>query len=135
MASKVILISHNKYAQGLKQTLEMITGVHENLYAFGLMPGDHPDEIIKQIEGLISPEEQMYILGDIAGGSVCNAALRLTQNPNIQLIAGMNLPLVMQLVLSEPTSKSELLQVIEEAKEGLRPLVLESITQNEEDFF
>lgn len=135
MKSKVILISHNEYAYGLKKTLEMITGSHDHLYAFGLMPGDHPDDLINQVEELISTNEWTFILGDIAGGSVCNAALRLTLQEGVCLISGMNLPLAIQLVLMPPSNQAELHRIIEISKDGLKSLVLESAVQVDEDFF
>ena len=135
MGSKVFLISHNEFAHGLKKTIEMITGEHENLYSFGLMPGGHPDDLLEEIEALIDDEDQVFILGDLAGGSVCNAALRLSILDNITLIAGMNLSLAIQIILTPPYSESELETIINDSKAGLTQLVLNNIKQNEEDFF
>lgn len=135
MQSKVILISHNEYALGLKKTLEMITGEHEHLYAFGLMPGDHPDDLIEKVKQLVNPEELTFILGDIAGGSVCNAAMPLTLKENVYLIAGMNLPLAMQIVLNPPTDKSGFEHILNNSRENLKPIKVEPIIQNDEDFF
>ena len=78
MKKKFFLISHNEFAHGLKKALEMIIGPQENLFSYGLMPGEHPDEIAQKIDSLITEDTEAVILGDIAGGSVCNSAMRLT---------------------------------------------------------
>lgn len=136
MKKKYFLISHNELANGLKKALEMIIGTQKNLYAFGLMPGGHPDLITNQIEALIDEETQVVILGDIAGGSVCNSAIRLTQQPNVVLVTGMNLPLAMEIIVSQSTSEQQIAAIIEEVRKGmtvqnLRPSIKESF----EDFF
>lgn len=133
--NKYFLISHNEYAQGLKNALEMITGKQENLFAFGLMPGGHPDELISQIEEKIGEEDKVIILGDIAGGSMCNAAMRLTQKSNVSLVSGMNLPLAMEIILMQPSTKAELDKILSSAREGIRMLELEIAGGSGEDEF
>lgn len=132
---KFFLISHNEYAHGLKKALEMITGVHDNLYSYGLMPGEHPDTIIKKIEEDISEQDDVIILGDIAGGSMCNSALRLTQKPNVRLISGMNLPLAMEIILMQPNTTEEINHIINNARENMKLLELELATNSGEDEF
>jgi mannose/fructose-specific phosphotransferase system component IIA len=135
MTKKIFLISHNDFASGLKKSLEMICGQQEHLYSFGLMPGGHPDIIISQIETMFDEKDQVIILGDIAGGSMCNAALRLTKNENVTLIAGMNLPLAMEMVLSNPNSVEEVECIIQSSREGLKQLVIEKFINLENEFF
>lgn len=136
MDVKYFLISHNEFASGLKKAVEMIVGKQSNLYAFGLMPGNHPDELIKTIEKMIALEEKAVILGDIAGGSVCNSALRLTTNPNVTLITGVNLPLTIEIIASQTYDAKGITQLIEGAREGMKVLQLEAATvENSEDFF
>lgn len=135
MTTKFFLISHNEFALGVKKSLEMITGAHENVVAYGMMPGDHPNGIMDKIKAAITPEDQVFILGDIAGGSVCNAALELTVLPNITLITGMNLPLVIEMVLTPPQTAAELASILTRSQEGLKRLQLQITPDNEEDFF
>ena len=132
---KVFLVSHGDFAEGLKNTAEMIVGAHSNLYAFGLHRGGHPDEIVAEIEKLIDPEEWTFILGDLAGGSVCNAALRLTTNERVVLVSGMNLPLAIQFVLTPPDSPEALEKLLSESRLGLKQLVLQRPDAAEEEFF
>lgn len=133
--NKVILVSHGNMAEGMKNTAEMIMGVHDNLHAFGLHPGGHPDEIVAEIEKLIDPNVWTFILGDLAGGSVCNASLRLTTNEKVVLVAGMNLPLVIQFVIAPPDTPQALEKTLTEARSSLKQLVLTRPDAGEEEFF
>ena len=49
------------------------------------------DEIANAIEKQLDNNTQIVILGDIAGGCVCNSCLQLTTNPNVVLVTGTNL--------------------------------------------
>jgi mannose/fructose-specific phosphotransferase system component IIA len=136
MTTNYFLISHNEYALGLKKALEMIAGKQENLLAYGLMPGNHPDEIAAKIEKQIDDQGTTIILGDIAGGSVCNAVLPLTLKENVILVTGTNLPLALEIVLSDATTKSEIQEIIDKAKKGMTILALEKVANNNgDDFF
>ncbi|MDT2493034.1 MULTISPECIES: PTS sugar transporter subunit IIA [Enterococcus] len=136
LKKKFFLISHNEFAHGLKKALEMIIGPQENLYSFGLMPGGHPDEIIQRIEAFITDDTEAVILGDIAGGSVCNSAMRLTTKRNVVLVTGTNLPLAMEIIVGQTTSPEAIQQIITAVREGMKILTLEPACQEStEDFF
>ncbi|OTO77327.1 hypothetical protein A5865_001203 [Enterococcus sp. 12E11_DIV0728] len=136
MKKAYYLISHNEFATGLKKAVEMIIGKQDNLKAFGLMPGGHPDEIIEKIEKEITDEMDVVILGDIAGGSVCNSALALTTRPNVVLVTGTNLPLAMEIIVTQTTDQEAIDAIIVEVREGMKTLCIEPVSgDNGEDFF
>ncbi|CZQ99354.1 PTS sugar transporter subunit IIA [Trichococcus collinsii] len=136
MKKMFFLISHNEYALGLKKALEMIIGKQDNLVAYGLMPGGHPDEIIEQIENGIDDRTEVVILGDIAGGSVCNSALRLTSKQNITLVTGMNLPLAMEIIVTQTTEKEAIEAIVSCAREGMKVLeIVQTAELGGADFF
>lgn len=138
---KVILISHGKLSEGMLSSVRMITGIDSNVKYYGLYPGNHPNEIIKEIEEEVENNQQnTYIIAaDIFGGSVCNAAMELVRFKNVKLISGMNLSLVIELVLSgDDVSDEELNEKINNAKDGMKLFSnsSESITSNNDnDFF
>ncbi|ENZ6558359.1 PTS sugar transporter subunit IIA [Enterococcus faecium] len=136
MKKVYFLISHNQFAEGLKKALEMIIGQQDNLQAYGLMPGGHPDEIIAKIEEQITDEMEVVILGDIAGGSVCNSALALTTRPNVVLVTGTNLPLAMEIFVSQTTKKADIDAIIANAREGMKTLAVDlNVQSGGDDFF
>jgi mannose/fructose-specific phosphotransferase system component IIA len=133
LSRKIYFISHNNFAQGLKQAVEMIAGKQDNVTALGLMPGGDPNAIIKTIEADITDADEVLILGDLEGGSVCNAAMRLTIKDNVTLVTGSNLTLALQVVLdSDPT---HLDHQIEQARTGLKRLKLKVSSNQDDNFF
>jgi len=133
MEYKVILISHNDFAEGLRKALEMIMGNLSQLKAYGLQEGENPDLLIQKIRQEIAPSEQVIILADIFGGSMCNSALRLLDMENVTLVAGMNLPLAMEIILMKPKTKEALDDLIEHVKSGIKRVELDFSWCNDED--
>lgn len=100
---KIILASHGGLSKGLKDSLEMIVGTANSpVEYYGLYPGENPQDIFESIKAEIdnNSEKEYIILTDLFGGSVCNALLPLSIYKNVVIIAGMNLPLLMEIVLS-----------------------------------
>lgn len=136
MKKAYFLISHNEFAYGLKKAVEMIVGKQENLTAYGLMPGDHPDNIVAKIEEQITEDMEVVILGDIAGGSVCNSALVLTTRPNVVLVSGTNLPLAMEIIVTQTTDKEAIEAIIASVREGIKMLKVQPMMGEDcDDFF
>nr|WP_245249563.1 PTS mannose transporter subunit IIA [Vagococcus allomyrinae] len=136
MKKQFFIVSHHEFAHGLKKALEMIVGTQNNLFSFGLMPGGHPDEIAQQIEALIMADTEVVILGDVAGGSVCNSVMRLTTRKNVVLVTGTNLPLAMDIIVNQTTSAEEIGKIITGAQDGMKILTLDPVSpESTEDFF
>jgi len=50
----------------------------------------------------ISDDEELIIFTDLAGGSITNQVLQTALKKNVYIIAGVNLPLLLDVVLSDP---------------------------------
>ncbi|MGF1932455.1 PTS sugar transporter subunit IIA [Enterococcus casseliflavus] len=136
MTKKYFLISHNEYAKGLKEALEMIAGPQKNVASYCLMPGDFPDDIITKIAASFNEEDEVVILGDMAGGSMCNAAMKLSVLPNVVLVSGTNLPMAMEIILTQVTDREMINGVIANIRGGMKTLSLElSIHHAEDELF
>lgn len=119
---KVILVSHGKLSEGMMHSAQMIIGKNEELSCYGMMPGEHYSTIVDEIEveAKANPETQYVIIADLFGGSVCNGCTSLTGLPNVKLISGMNMALVIEMVLaSAPISDEMITDAIGSCKEGI----------------
>lgn len=125
MAKKYYLISHGEYAKGLKSALEMIAGPQESVQSFCLMSGCNPNDLISELMNTFDEKDEVVILGDMAGGSMCNAAMRLSLLPNVVLVSGINLPLAMEIVLTKATKKGVIDSIILNVRQSIKILSLE----------
>lgn len=130
----IILASHGEFAQGLKQTATMIIGDSVPIHALSAFR-DEDESILVQIKKLLSTIdiEETYILTDILGGSVNNDMLTIIKEyEGLQLITGMNLPLVISIATyNGKIGESELEKLIKESQQSVidcRKLLVEQLT-------
>lgn len=140
MNKKIILVSHGKLSAGMLHSVQMIVGEREDLCCCGMMPGEHYAPMVEQIEAEVTahPDTQYIIIADLLGGSVCNGMMELVYHPNLKLLAGMNMGLVINLLLEpEAMTDEQIAMKLSEAKDIItfvKPEVLDS-GDGGEDFF
>lgn len=122
MKTKIFIISHGDFAEGLHKTVEMITGPQENIFSFGLKGDLTTKKIAENIKEEIKANDFSIILGDLAGGSVCNEAVSLLNNQNCILIGGINLPLLIELILSGADTKDKVREAIKVSRVELKEI-------------
>ncbi|WP_137663997.1 PTS sugar transporter subunit IIA [Enterococcus hulanensis] len=120
--NKIILASHGEFSQGLKQTASMIIGDEGNIFALSAFR-DEDEPIKNQVEHLLEVigYEDVYLLTDIFGGSVNNDLLTLQQQyPELHLVAGMNLPLVISIATqSGKIDADQMTALLEESRQAM----------------
>ena len=133
----VILASHGNLARGMADTIGMIVGEVDNLSTF-VLERDDMDPISNQVRRELDsydPTDEVIICTDMIGSSVNNDMVGLLGDyPNVTLISGMNLPLVITLALDEgPATEEELDEIIAQAAEGIKNCSLALRMQDEEE--
>jgi fructoselysine and glucoselysine-specific PTS system IIA component len=139
-AMKLILASHSTLAKGMKETAEFIMGKQENLKAIAAYVDDSvalPDQLKAVVENV--GEEPIIFLADIKGGSVNRTITEfINGKSNYFLIAGMSLPLVLELIgtnfSNDPVEiKEKIKQIISVAVSGTELIELTE-TEVSDDF-
>ncbi|WP_278952710.1 PTS sugar transporter subunit IIA [Lactobacillus apis] len=122
---KIILVSHGKLAKGMKDTVEMIAGQQENLEAYEAYEnGTSDDSFINDLKNSLasSKKDDVIVVTDVLGGSVNNEATQLLKDhPNLTILTGMNLPLIITLVttVNSGISDEKVSEAIDEGKKGV----------------
>ncbi|MDT2758612.1 PTS sugar transporter subunit IIA [Enterococcus xiangfangensis] len=99
----ILLISHGKLAEGMKDTLELFSGRIEQFDALSLSAGqeifDFRKKLSQKIDSL-DKGEGVVIFCDLAFGTPANIAAKMLTNDEyksrIQIITGMNLPIILE---------------------------------------
>lgn len=131
------LASHGRLASGMKSSMEILTGESRRLTVFDAYVDESSLEEATErfIEGL-GPDDDGVLLSDIYGGSVNSVLYTFLDRPRIRLVAGVNLPLVIGLLLAGETLDADSLErIIEESREGLRIVTLEDGGEEEGELF
>jgi fructoselysine and glucoselysine-specific PTS system IIA component len=114
--SRIFLIAtHGKLASGVKSSLELIAGEMENIFLIeAYVDENRPVDIeIEAIVNSLTENEELIIFSDILGGSITNQLLQHALRPNIYIVSGFNLPLVIEIILAGTDTPAE--EVIEQA--------------------
>ncbi|MDR2426692.1 MAG: hypothetical protein LBD46_05905 [Endomicrobium sp.] len=105
---KIIIVAHGELAQKLLSSAEMIAGKHPNIYALNRGSQDSLANMQVKIDSLlknISDEDGVLILTDMIGGTPCNAAAPTCRSFNTEILAGVNLPMVLSALFAVKTAK------------------------------
>ena len=106
---KIIIVAHGELAQELLNSVEMIAGKQQNLYALNRGPQDSLAQMQVKIDALlksVSDGDGALILTDMVGGTPCNASVPMCRTFNTEVIAGVNLPMILSAVFASKTLKN-----------------------------
>lgn len=98
----VVLVGHGDLAQAMVRTVEVIVGVQRSFMAVGLEPSDGLGDIRNKVEQAVQRvegDEGVLVMTDMLGGSPSIASMPLAQIHHMEIVAGMNLPMVLEALL------------------------------------
>ena len=123
----IIVIGHGGFASGLAKNIKMLSG--ENITAIDFTEEITPEDLDKKILDAIETFNQLnqiIIFTDIPGGTPYNRSVMVgVSNPKIRIIAGTNVPMLLDAVLKNMNEMSfdnidDLVkQLMDTAKEGI----------------
>ncbi len=120
----LILVSHGHLAQEFEKAVEHIVGKQENFITVSLFPNDDIEAKLDEIRNAVHTLEDgdgVIILTDMFGGTPSNLAHSLLEGRHIEIVSGMNLPLLVKLVSLRKTKS--LHEAVLEAQEAGRKYI------------
>jgi mannose PTS system EIIA component len=113
-----IIITHGDLGRELVTVAKSIVGQQQEIETITLTPGESPSELKTKIEeGLVKLDQDagIIIFTDMFGGTPTNTSLPLTLNKKIELLTGVNLPMILEFFSSrEILPLPELVQKIKQ---------------------
>ena len=96
----LVLVSHAGIAQEFLGAAEMIMGKIEGVEAVSIKPDDQVDLIRNAIAGAIKKVDSdgVIIMTDMFGGTPSNMSLSFLQENHIEVLTGVNLPMMIKFV-------------------------------------
>ena len=96
----LVLVTHGRLAAEFITAMEHVVGPQEAIEAVCIGPDDDMEERRNDIAAAIQNVERgkgVIILTDLFGGTPSNLAISLMKTENIEVIAGVNLPMLIRL--------------------------------------
>ena len=96
----VILVTHGNLATELVKVMEHVVGPQTQLTTITIGPDDdmekRREDILSSVQ-LVDKGRGVIILTDMFGGTPSNLAISIMEQANIDIIAGVNLPMLIKL--------------------------------------
>ncbi len=111
----LVIVGHGELAEGLFDALRILLGDQEGVVCISLQENDPPGDLINQVEAAVqdlSNEAGVLLLVDTIGSETFQAAIRLADNPNTEIITGFNLPMLLEAILQRDHHTVEELALI-----------------------
>ena len=96
----LVLVTHGQLAVEFVRAMEHVVGPQDAIESVCIGPDDDMEERRKDIARSIKTVDQgngVIILTDLFGGTPSNLAISLMDGKNIEVIAGVNLPMLIRL--------------------------------------
>lgn len=125
----IIIVTHSNFAEGIKNSVEMIAGKQDNFTAINFENGEDIEDLKNRIsqkaEEYTSKGLDVIYVTDLKGATPFNACLYVSTQIWGPIVAGLCLPILLELVLTRDTMDIEDLSsyvryVITNAKESIQ---------------
>ena len=96
----IVLVTHGALAIEFKSALEHVVGPQENCETVSIGPEDDMQQRRKDILAAVDSADSgdgVIILSDMFGGTPSNLAFSVMQNREVEVFAGVNLPMLVKL--------------------------------------
>ena len=108
----IFIINHGEFGEALIESAELIAGPIDDIYAFSLKKGMSLEDLIKLVEDKLKTEENVIVLTDLFGGTPNNVAAYLQNKYQFPLISGVNLPILLNLILSRDAAEVDIDSIV-----------------------
>jgi mannose PTS system EIIA component len=96
----MVLVTHGRLAVELRSAMEHVVGAQKNVCTVCIGPEDDVENRRAEIEACIKQcdtGDGVVLLTDMFGGTPSNLAISMMAQSNIEVIAGVNLPMLVKL--------------------------------------
>jgi len=96
----LIVVTHGNLAKEFVAALEHVVGPQAQAAAIPILPADDMEErrnAILAAAKAVNTGDGVIILTDMFGGTPCNLAISMMERKGVEVIAGVNLPMLVKL--------------------------------------
>jgi mannose PTS system EIIA component len=96
----LVLVTHGRLADEFRHALEHVVGRQERIEAIAIGPDDKMDARRADIAAAVQRTDTgqgVIILTDMFGGTPSNLAISLLEEGKVEVVAGLNLPMLVKL--------------------------------------
>jgi len=121
----IILVTHGAFGDELIKTAEMIVGKQDNIDTISMQEGSSLASIADEIENSIEKyaDAGAIVFTDMFGGSPSNISMAYLGSKNVEVVSGVNLPMLIKAISIRKENKS-LSSICEDCAESGRTSII-----------
>lgn len=115
----IVIITHGNLAREFRAALEHVVGAQQQIATISITPDDDMEErrdAILQAISTVDNGDGAVLLTDMFGGTPSNLAISVMDGAHVEVIAGVNLPMLIK--LARAREECSLGEAIEQAREA-----------------
>lgn len=120
----IVLVTHGRLAEEFRHAVEHVVGPQELMESIAIGPDDDMEHRRQDILDAISRTNDgsgVIVLTDMFGGTPSNLAISVMQEGSIEVIAGVNLPMLVK--LTSIRANNDMTSAVTEAQESGRKYI------------
>lgn len=120
----LVIVAHGRLAAEFRLALEHVVGPQSHIETVSIAPDDNVEsrrQDIVQAVARVNNGDGVIILTDMFGGTPSNLAISALDNGHIEVLAGVNLPMLIK--LARVRSETPLKKAVELAQEAGRKYI------------
>ncbi len=97
----IVIVGHSNIGKEFLEVIEHIVGKQEKLFAVSIHPTDDMEMKRNEIVDCVKKAQSgsgVIVLTDMFGGTPSNLALSVMENEKIEVVAGVNLPMLIKMM-------------------------------------
>ena len=96
----LVIVTHGRLAEEFLDAMEHVVGPQKNVVPISIGPDDDMErrrrDILKAVAG-VDDGQGVIVLTDMFGGTPSNLAISVMEDAHVEVIAGLNLPMLIKL--------------------------------------
>lgn len=120
----IVIVTHGNLATEFKNALEHVMGPQDKVYPFCIHETDDIEQKRDQLMQLFQStqgKDGVVVLTDMFGGTPSNLSLSLIEHADVEVIAGVNLPMLVKLASSR--GKLDFHKAVQAAQDAARKYI------------
>lgn len=120
----LVLVTHGALAQEFRAAVEHVVGPQEQMQTISIGPDDNMEKRRQDIVDAIAQVDSgkgVVLLTDMFGGTPSNLAISLLEKGRVEVIAGINLPMLIKFATIRDTA--DLAEAVLQAKEAAQKYI------------
>lgn len=107
----VLVVTHGEFGAALLDAAQMIVGAQQGTTSVSVQVSRGVDEIVADLKAALASLETglgVLVLTDLFGGTPTTLSLSLRKLGNVEVVAGVNLPMLLKVLQGRSSTISEL---------------------------